>query len=115
MNLTAYIINLKHRTDRYNHMLTEIKKLPVSYEFIEGIIDDTKTCFQSQKKCIQLAKENKLPYVLVLEDDAIFTEDSIEILTKTFNEIQTLNWDMFFLGANLQSIENLIKESFLNS
>ena len=113
MNLTAYIINLKHRTDRYNHMLTEIKKLPVSYEFIEGIIDDTKTCFQSQKKCIQLAKENKLPYVLVLEDDAIFTEDSIEILTKTFNEIQTLNWDMFFLGANLQSTAIRISDSLL--
>ena len=113
MNITAYIINLPHRIDRYKHMVVEMKKFPVTYKFIKGIVDETKTCFQSQKKCIQLAKENNLPYVLVLEDDAIFTENSIEILTETFNEIQTLNWDMFFLGANLQSPAIRISDSIL--
>lgn len=113
MNITAYIINLKHRTDRYEHMVNEMKKLPISYEFVEGIIDDTKTCFQSQKKCIQLAKENNLPYVLVLEDDAVFTDNVIEILQNTFLEIQTLQWDMFFLGANLQTFASRISSSIL--
>ena len=113
MNITAYIINLKHRTDRYEHMVNEMKKLPISYEFVEGIIDDTKTCFQSQKKCIQLAKENNLPYVLVLEDDAVFTDNVIEILQNTFSEIQTLQWDMFFLGANLQKPASRISSSIL--
>ena len=113
MNITAYIINLKHRTDRYEHMVNEMKKLPISYEFVEGIIDDTKTCFQSQKKCIQLAKENNLPYVLVLEDDAVFTDNVIEILQNTFLEIQTLQWDMFFLGANLQTPASRISSSIL--
>ncbi len=113
MNITAYIINLKHRTDRREHMLMEMKKLPISYEFVDGIIDETKTCFQSQKKCIQLAKANKLPYVLILEDDAIFTDNVIEILEKTLLEIQTLDWDMFFLGANLQAPANRISDSLL--
>jgi GR25 family glycosyltransferase involved in LPS biosynthesis len=113
MNITAYIINLKHRTDRRDHMINEMKKLPISYEFVEGIIDETKTCFQSQKKCIQLAKENILPYVLILEDDAVFTDHVIEILEKTFSEVQTLNWDMFFLGANLQSPASRISNSIL--
>jgi GR25 family glycosyltransferase involved in LPS biosynthesis len=113
MNITAYIINLKHRTDRYEHMVNEMKKLPISYEFVEGIIDDTKTCFQSQKKCIQLAKENNLPYVLVLEDDAVFTDNVIEILQNTFSEIQTLQWDMFFLGANLQAPASRISNNIL--
>lgn len=113
MNIIAYIINLKHRIDRYDHMVTEMTKLPISYEFVEGIVDETRTCFQSQKKCIQLAKENNLPYVLVLEDDAIFTENAIEILENTFNEVQQLNWDMFFLGANLQSMAIRISNSLL--
>lgn len=113
MNITAYIINLKHRTDRRDHMINEIKKLPISYEFVEGIVDETKTCFQSQKKCIQLAKENNLPYVLVLEDDAVFTDHVIEILEKTFSEVQTMNWDMFFLGANLQAPASRISDSLL--
>jgi GR25 family glycosyltransferase involved in LPS biosynthesis len=113
MNITAYIINLKHRTDRRDHMINEMTKLPITYKFVDGIIDETKTCFQSQKKCIQLAKANKLPYVLVLEDDAIFTADAIDIFQKTFNEIQTLEWDMFFLGANLQSPAISISNSIL--
>jgi len=113
MDLTAYIINLKHRTDRYDHMVNEMEKLPVSYEFVEGIIDETKTCFQSHKKCISLAKENNLPYVLVLEDDAMFTENVVEIFKKTFNEVQQLNWDMFYLGANLQSPATRISNSLV--
>ena len=100
--MLSYIINLKHRTDRRDHMINEMKKLPIAYSFIDGIIDETKTCFQSQKKCIQLAKENNLPYILVLEDDAMFTDNAFEILQHTFNEVQNLEWDMFFLGANLQ-------------
>ena len=113
MGISAYIINLKHRTDRYIHMVMEMKKLPVSYEFVEGIIDDTKTCFQSQKKCIQMAKENNLPYVLVLEDDVMFTDNVIEILQNTFSEIQTLQWDMFFLGANLQKPATRVSDTLL--
>jgi len=111
--MLAYIINLKHRTDRYIHMVNEMKKLPVSYEFVEGIIDDTKTCFQSQKKCIQLAKDNNLPYVLILEDDATFTDNVIDVLIKTFSEIQELEWDMFFLGANLQTQATRISDNIL--
>ena len=113
MNITAYIINLKHRTDRYEHMVTEMKKLPVSYEFVEGIIDETKTCFQSQKKCIQLAKQRNLPYVLILEDDAVFTDEVVYTLEKTFAAIQTIEWDMFFLGANLQATADRISNSIL--
>jgi GR25 family glycosyltransferase involved in LPS biosynthesis len=114
MNITAYIINLKHRTDRYDHITNEISKLDIdSYEIIEGIIDETKTCFQSQKKCIQLAKENKLPYVLVLEDDAIFTDNVNDVLYSTFNELQQFNWDMFFLGANLQQTAIKVSETLL--
>lgn len=103
MNITTYIINLKHRVDRRIHMIEEMKKLACSYEFIEGIIDESKTCFQSHRKCIQLAKENNLPYVLILEDDAMFESNVLDILLQTFDEIQNLNWDMFFLGANLHA------------
>ena len=113
MNINAYIINLKHRIDRRDHMINEIKKLPVSYQFIDGIIDETKTCFQSQKKCIQLAKDNNLPYIMVLEDDAIFTDNCLELFKNSFEEIQNLEWDMFFLGANLQAPATKISDTLL--
>lgn len=113
MNIPTYIINLKHRTDRREHIEQEVLKISNNYTIIDGIVDETKTCFQSQKKCIQLAKENQLPYVLVLEDDAVFTDDSFNILEHVFAEIQTMQWDMFFLGANLQAPANRVSDSVL--
>lgn len=113
MNITAYIINLLHRRDRYDHMIEEIKKLSIPYQFIHGIIDETKTCFQSQRECVRLAKENKLPYILILEDDAVFTDQVVEILEKTFKELQSYEWDMFFLGANLQKPATCISDTIL--
>lgn len=116
MKLPTYIINLKHRTDRYNHIVNEITKLELTqYEIVEAIKHDVlwKGCLASHLKCIQLAKQNKFPYVLILEDDAIFTEDASYILTETFNEIQNLRWDIFFLGANLQTQAERISNSIL--
>lgn len=103
MNITALAINLLHRVDRYEHVTSEVKKLTLDgFEIVEGIIDESKTCFQSQQKCIRIAKERGLPYVLVLEDDVVFTEGAQQILEEVFEIVQTLDWDMFFLGANLQ-------------
>lgn len=113
MNIPTYIINLKHRTDRREHIEQEVLKISNNYTIIDGIVDETKTCFQSQKKCIQMAKENHLPYVLVLEDDAVFINDSFSILERVFAEIQTMQWDMFFLGANLQTLANRVSDSVL--
>ena len=114
MNLSAYIINLKHRTDRLAHISNEIKKLPLlNYTIIEGIIDNTNTCFQSHKKCIQTAKENNLDYILILEDDAIFIDDCINILINSFIQLNHLNWDMFYLGANLNDIAYTISPNLI--
>ena len=100
--MQAYIINLPAREDRRTHILKEVRKLPfIEASIIDGIVDNTGTCFQSQRKCIQNAKNSNLEYVLVLEDDAIFTDNCEEILINTLLEIKDINWDMLYLGANL--------------
>lgn len=102
--IPTYIINLKERIDRKQHIISEIAKIPqLSYTVIDAIRDNTGTCFASHLKCIQLAKDNKLPFVLILEDDCVFTSDCIDILNIAVNEIQTINWDMLYLGANLNA------------
>ena len=112
--ITSYIINLKHRTDRYDHIINEVGKLPmIAAEVIEAIVDETRTCFASHLKCIQLAKDNKLPYVLILEDDATFTDNCIETFNESFNQIQQLEWHMFYLGANLNAPASIVNESLL--
>ena len=110
----SYIINLEDRLDRKSHILTEITKLPsISHEIVAGIRDETKTCFQSHMKCIQLAKENKLPYILILEDDAVFIDGANDILCNVLNEVQQYEWDMFYLGANLQQPTIKVSETLL--
>ena len=114
MDITAYIINLNHRKDRYEHITNEIQKLSLkNYEIVDAIVDETKTCFASHLKCVRLAKDNNLPYVLILEDDAIFTNNCNDVLDVSFNEIQKLEWDMLYLGANPHSPALSINSSLL--
>jgi glycosyl transferase family 25 len=116
MQIPIYIINLQHRDDRRQHIISELAKLKISnFQIVDGIQRDIPWlgCSESHIKCIQLAKENKLPYVLVLEDDAIFTDNTIELLDKAFAEIQTLDWDMLFLGANLQAPTTPVSSTLL--
>jgi GR25 family glycosyltransferase involved in LPS biosynthesis len=114
MEIQAYIINISTREDRRIHIINEVSKLPfIKPTIVEGIVDGTGTCFQSQRKCIQNAKELQLEYVLVLEDDALFTDNCEEILKKSFLEIQNIEWDMLFLGANLFSPAYKVSEHLL--
>ena len=76
-NIPVYIINLKHRTDRREHIEQEVLKISNNYTIIDGIVDQTKTCFQSQKKCIQLAKENK--YDLIVYQGVAYASPAIDI------------------------------------
>ena len=102
--IPTYIINLKERTDRKQHIITELTKIPqLSYTIVKAIQDSTRTCFASHLKCIQLAKDNKLPFILILEDDCIFTSDCIDILNTLVDELHQINWDMIYLGANLNA------------
>lgn len=102
--ISTYIINLKERTDRKLYILDEVKKLTnLSYEIIDAIKDETKTCFASHLKCIQRAKDNSLPYVLILEDDVMFTDKCISIFNSALDELQNEQWDMLYLGANLNA------------
>lgn len=102
--MQTYIINLPTRSDRRTHALNEVTKMPIlSPTIVDGIIDNTGTCFQSHRKCVQRAKDLNLEYILILEDDVVFENNCIEIFSMAFSEVQVLNWDMFYLGANLYS------------
>jgi glycosyl transferase family 25 len=106
MNLKPYIINLKHRIDRREHIIKQLTDLDITdFEVVDAVRHDIpwKGCFKSHLKCIQYAKDIQLPYILILEDDCIFTTDAKFLLTEVLNELHQLDWDMFFLGCNLQN------------
>jgi hypothetical protein len=71
------IIHLFHRTDRWKLLMREITEQEITkYKIWSGIIDESLPCrgiSQAHKQIVKDAKKNKLPEVLIGEDDLHFT------------------------------------------
>jgi GR25 family glycosyltransferase involved in LPS biosynthesis len=98
-----FIINLKYRIDRKEHILKQINRFNLNsnkYEIVEAIYDSNGVigCAKSHIKCLKMAKENKLKNVLILEDDYTFCEDleQFEKQIITFLK-QNIKWDILLL------------------
>ena len=114
--LHTFIINLPHRIDRKEHMLSEIKKIKCdSYEFIDAISHENPGigCNLSHLKCIEMAKDQKLEYVLILEDDVSFTENINDILYKSLTDVQKFDWNLLYLGGNLKDKATYVTDYLL--
>lgn len=70
------LINLEHRTERLERSMNELKNFFPKKDIItmKAIEHRKPVCGigQSHLKCIQLAKQNNWPYVIVCEDDLKF-------------------------------------------
>lgn len=116
-----YVINLIERKDRLEH----IKKYFSEYNIIpvNAVKHEVgyKGCFLSHKKCIHIAKEKKLKYIIVIEDDCLPLENFNKRLENIISFLDSYdNWDLFLGGGfhicpfHIQgkienSIENLFK------
>ena len=99
----CFFINLKHRTDRLEHVLLELKKI--------GIVSPTRVnatthemgivgCCLSHIRCIELAIARDLPHVLIVEDDVTFTNPHALLAKLRDFQAKVKNWDVCLLGAN---------------
>ena len=76
---------------------------PSHKERIINVTLGQRSCLFSHLSVIRYAKENNLKNVLIFEDDAVFNHDVdvIDILSKTLDELENVEWDMFKLGCLL--------------
>lgn len=65
-------------------------------------------CKMSHYYIVKKAKELDLDYVIILEDDFLFTDESTEILKNNIFDNIDDNWDFIFLGGRI--IGNKIKK-----
>jgi hypothetical protein len=105
-------INLDYRTDRLEKIQHQMSLLCDHYPFTVERFSAIKTnpgiigCGNSHLNCIKIAKENKYPYVWIIEDDFIFTE-SFDSIIETLKRIDDLimskkeKFDVIFLAYNL--------------
>lgn len=113
-------INLPHRKDRNDHLLSELKKYhvdPSKIYRIDAIYDPlngAKGCCQSHIKALDLALENQWENILILEDDFAFSKNLEEVNTviRSFFNHFFNDWDVFFLSTLLGGFESTIDPLF---
>jgi glycosyl transferase family 25 len=108
------VINLDDRKDRWEGIQASFAKWPVKLERVPAIKENPgwKGCYNSHKKCIQIAKERNYPWVLLLEDDCRLYENSSERFQKILSSLweKRDTWEFFNGGPTfidkIQKIQN---------
>jgi len=110
----VYLINLKRRDDRLNHMINEFDKINVSFKRFnaidgkimgDGLKSSQVACLRSHVGVIRDALRMGYNRFVIFEDDVIFCDD-FEKRFKYYSENVPDDWDIMYLGCNLHSSSN---------
>jgi glycosyl transferase family 25 len=98
--MEIYYINLDHRTDRNEHVLKQIASIGCKVIRIDAVEckQGAIGCGMSHIRCLELAKEQKLPFVCIVEDDIEFTDLVSDM--DDFFKLLPEDWDMLYFGGN---------------
>ena len=101
----VFYINLKHRVDRRHHVESQFKTMGIVAERVDAVLckNGAIGCALSHVKCIEIAKQRRLPYVCICEDDILFLRPHItkQSILELLNPSARVNWDVLLLGANI--------------
>ena len=111
----VFYINLDHRTDRKKNLLEQLDKINCTdYTRFEAIKheDGRLGCTLSHINILKIARQRKLPYVTILEDDAFFLKP--DLFKNCMKQLFSSNivWDVFILGGNKVGPHDLMPGNF---
>jgi len=102
-SLPTMYINLLSRTDRKNHVESELKKIginnPTRFNAIKmenGAIG----CSMSHLKCVELAKKSNFDYVFICEDDITFLNPTLFTMQLQMFLSKHKTWDVILVAGN---------------
>jgi GR25 family glycosyltransferase involved in LPS biosynthesis len=102
-------INLDSRKDRRLESRKEFDKLEINPIRVPGIVfngtdnpqyNAIMGCTLSHIHCLQMAKEQKCN-ILIFEDDIKFINHYNAIIPNSLNDLDNMDWKMFYLGSNI--------------
>jgi glycosyl transferase family 25 len=75
----AFYINLDSRPDRKKHVETQLSKIGITAERFKAIKLENGAlgCSMSHLKCLEIAKANNWPHILIVEDDILFLKPTV--------------------------------------
>jgi GR25 family glycosyltransferase involved in LPS biosynthesis len=98
----AFYINLINRSDRKQHVEEQLKILGIQAERFNAIklSNGALGCSMSHLKCLEIAKFNNWPHLLIIEDDINFLDpelfkSQINLFFKNHHV-----WDVVLIGGN---------------
>lgn len=97
---SIFCISLTDRKDRRKKIKKHMKNRKLYFKFynaIKNTENPAKGCLQSHLNIIKLAKKQNLKAVLIIEDDCFF-------IKKPTLERAPSDWDMLYLGGNLEQV-----------
>ena len=99
-----YCINLDQETGRWEGMKKRLEKLGIGNRVRR--LSAVKTpesghigCALSHRKVIEQARKLGCRNVLVLEDDALFHDDTLVHMRNAVSELEKVKWNAFYLGG----------------
>ncbi len=96
-----YCINLKTRKDRRQNMKKQGKKRKFTFNFHTVNLNEkspVRGCLESHLSLIRMAKNTKLPNIMILEDDAKIKYNRLYIPEPP------KEWDILYLGGDVQKV-----------
>lgn len=102
--MTLNIINLVKRPDRKSSLIDHLYDMKCNYQFWEGVYNPEVMAFKnirdSHQMIVRDAKERKLKYVLIAEDDFRFSsENSLKYFIENIPETYDLYFGMVYTGT----------------
>jgi hypothetical protein len=108
------VINLEERKDRWVSIQNAFQDWHVPLERVEAVRmkPGWKGCTLSHKKCIQIAKDRKYPWVLILEDDCLPEPDCRQRFQALLPSLwaRRSEWDIFNGGISYLWEARVIQE-----
>jgi glycosyl transferase, family 25 len=107
--MDAYVINLDRRPDRWEQLQKDWVDYPeLNLIRVSGVEYDPGRvgCARSHLKLVKYAKDHKMPYILVLEDDARPTQHFKKLWKRclTYLDNHQDEWDIFNGGTSMVSL-----------
>ena len=115
----TYCINLDRRTDRWENAVKEFESVGVLDRVVRVSAVDHKDgrigLIKSFLKIFKDVKERNVENVLIFEDDIHFIQENnpIETLEKAIEQAGSIEWSLFYLGANTHEKCNIFRPNLI--
>lgn len=98
----AFYINLASRPDRKQHVESQLNAIGINAERFNAIKlpNGALGCSMSHLKCLENAKANSWPHLLIVEDDIKFLKPDIFITQLNKFLSKHKSWDVVLIGGN---------------